>query len=170
MADETGDEPRLDLEAAAAPNRDRRDDPPIIEGESGPDQPDAGSSPEPRPANDDAFGASSQAPTLPPRRANWALTAGLGGLIGAIVAAAVLLLASPAVDPGVASRIAALEKGAHDLTNATAALEKRLAPLEASVSRLSAVSEAAKADLSAVRTDAAKALGLAGQAAEAARR
>jgi hypothetical protein len=170
MADETGEEPRLDLEAAAAPNRDRRDEPPIIEGEPGPDQPDAGSPPGPRPANDDAFGASSQAPILPPRRANWPLTTGLGGLIGAIVAAAVLLLASPAVDPGLAPRIAVLETGAHDLTNATAALEKRLAPLEASVSRLTATSEAAKADFNAARADAAKALGLAGQAAEAARR
>ena len=170
MADETGEEPRLDLEAAAAPNRDRRDEPPIIDGEPGPDPPDAGSSPEPRPANDDAFGASSQAPILPPRHAKWALTAGLGGLIGAIVAAAVLLLASPAVDPGLAPRIAALETGAHDLTNATAALEKRLAPLEASVSRLTAASEAAKADFNAARADAAKALALASQAAEAAQR
>jgi hypothetical protein len=170
MADETGEEPRLDLEAAAAPNRDRRDEPPTIEGETGPDRPDASASPEPRPANDDAFGASSQAPTLPPQRANWALAAGLSGLIGALVTAAILLLASPAVDPGLGPRIAALETGARDLTNARAALEKRLAPLEASVSRLAAASEAAKAELNATRNDAAKALALASQAAEATQR
>jgi hypothetical protein len=171
MADETGDEARLAPEAAAAPNRDRHDEPrAIIEGQPGSDEPDAASPPEPRPANDDALGVSSQTPRLPRRRPNWALAAGLGGLTGAIVAAAAILLATPAVDPGVASRIAALEKGGHDLASATAALEKRLAPLEASVSRLAAGSEAAKADLGGARADAAKALALASQADEAARR
>jgi hypothetical protein len=170
MADETGDEARLDPEAAAAPNRDRRDEPPaIIEGQPISDEPDAASPPDPHPANDDALGASSQA-ALPRRRPNWALAAGLGGLTGALVAAAAILLATPAVDPAVAARIAALEKGARDLANATAALEKRLAPHEASVSRLAGGSEAAKADLGAARTDAAKALALASQAAEAVQR
>jgi hypothetical protein len=143
MADETGDEARLDPEAAAAPNRDRRDEPPaIIEGQPISDEPDAASPPDPHPANDDALGASSQA-ALPRRRPNWALAAGLGGLTGALVAAAAILLATPAVDPAVAARIAALEKGAR---------------------------EAAKADLGAARTDAAKALALASQAAEAVQR
>ncbi|HLW93480.1 MAG TPA: hypothetical protein VKS78_19555 [Roseiarcus sp.] len=174
MADNDGDERRLDPEAAAAPNRDRRGEPLIIEGEAASQEgasEAAGSAAEAArsdriPGEDAAQKPSVSYEPPAPRRGPQLFAAGLGGLAGAIIAAAILWVARPAVDPTFEARLANLEQSTRDLTSGVAALGQRLAPLESSSAAIGATAKSAKANSDAAQADAAKALAAANKAAD----
>jgi hypothetical protein len=175
MADEGGEEGRPDIEAATAPNRDRRGEPPVIEGEARRDEREPVAASESRSRDEESFETpASELKTRPGGgRAGRLAAAGLGGLAGAIVAAAVLWWMSQNADSGVAQRMAAVENSGRDLTSANASLEKRIASLEAALPKILAALQSAaalQADVAAARQDAAKALLAARAAAEAAER
>jgi hypothetical protein len=134
MADETGQDQPPDLEGAATPNRDRPREPPVvIEGEvagapenidarpfAGP--PDIGPPP--------AEGVGAQPPSVGARPI---LSAAIGAVVGAAVAAGGLwfLDRQPAADPDLVSRLENLERNSSSPpTAAIAALDKRVATLE----------------------------------------
>ena len=169
MADETGEEKRLEVEAAPAPNRDRRSEPPIIEGENNRDDAGTGA---PAAPNHDGRAASGPSRTAT-GRAGALAAASLGGVAGAIVAAAIVWSLSAGLDSGAAGRLAAVEKDARQLADTDAALDKRILSLETSLPRLIAASQAAasqQSEVGAARQDASKALALAKEASEAAAR
>ncbi|HLH51160.1 MAG TPA: hypothetical protein VKV96_17615 [Roseiarcus sp.] len=162
MADDNAQR-RLDPEATAAPNRDRRGEPPIIEGDAateqsaasaGGEEPQRGSSP----PGDSAASADSKA------RSRSLAGAAIGGLAGAIVAAAALWFESGDVDALIKQRLAVVDAPIADLT-------RRVAALEAAAQNAASAADAAKAaqtDSQAARSDAAKALALASKAASTA--
>jgi hypothetical protein len=188
MADETSQDQPPNLDAAATPNRDRRIEPPvIIEGDVAGsresvdpplvvDAPDAGL---------EAAGQPIAPP--PPIRERPILSAAIGAIVGAGVAAAGLwyLEQRPAMDPEIVARIENLEKnppvaalasldrrvgaleaasgGASDTVSA-AAFGQRITALESAALSAKAAADANKDALStaqAARDDAAKALALA---------
>lgn len=161
MADDNAQR-RLDPEAAAAPNRDRRGEPPIIEGEAAAERDAAragGEEPQPQrgssPPGDFAAGADSKG------RSRSLGGAAVGGLAGAIVAAAALWFESGDVDALIKQRLAVVDAPIADLT-------RRVAALEAAAQNAASAADAAKAaqsDSQAARSDAAKALALASKAA-----
>lgn len=162
MADDNAQR-RLDPEAAAAPNRDRRGEPPIIEGEAaepgaasaGGEQPRQHGAP---PPEDSAASADAKA------RSRSLAGAAIGGLAGAIVAAAALWFESGDVDALIKQRLAVVDAPIADLT-------RRVAALEAAAQNAASAADAAKAaqsDSQAARSDAAKALALASKAASTA--
>jgi hypothetical protein len=193
MADETSQDQIPEFDGAATPNRDRRPEPPIIEGEVAEsrevvDAPPAADPPgvDREPAREPPAPASSGA-------ARPAMSAAIGALVGAIVAAGSLWILdqNPPADPGVVARLDRLE---HDPPTPAAlpALDKRVAALEAElagapdkasldaygqrIAALESASLSAKAaadttkdalsTLQAAREDAAKALALATTASQ----
>jgi hypothetical protein len=188
MAEDIG-ERRLDPEAAAAPNRDRRGEPPIIEGEVTVrhDAPSAASEHSPKTQEPPTTEATQEPPAeerpaeqaeeplqekpdaflepapANPMRSRPLIAAGVGALVGAVVAAAVVGFERSAVDSGLSERLAALDAPINDLT-------RRVSALEAAASSGKAAADAAKtfpSDIQAARADAAKALALATKTAAA---
>jgi hypothetical protein len=139
MADETSLDQSPDLEGAATPNRDRRHEPPVIEGEiAGPRENAEAASETPQQVPNEALDSGAEPPVLeppappivkPPRPFAAAL---IGAVVGAVVAAAGVWFAGqrPAVDPDIAARLDRLEKNAP----AVDALGKRVGALEAASS------------------------------------
>ena len=151
MADETRPDPTPDLEGAATPNRDRRREPPIIEGEiARPESPIApaaaeadtesakASEPPPEERSASAAEAEPQAPRDPsPAAPRPILSAAIGALVGAVVAGGGFwaLTLQHASDPDVVARLEALERNPAPPapTAALAALDKRIGALEANL-------------------------------------
>jgi hypothetical protein len=166
MADDD-EQRRLDPEAAAAPNRDKRGESPIIEGEvAGRDEPAAAAvEPEAPPAEERAAAPEaanpSSEPASPPRRPRPFVAAAIGGVAGAVVAAGVLWFSGATGDARLQDRVAALEAPIADLT-------RRVAALETAAQSAKATTDAVKtlqSDVQAARADAAKAAALASKAA-----
>ena len=142
MPDETSQPP--DLDGAATPNRDRRHEPPVIEGEMV-EPGESGDAPAVEAADADAKPAESpiaeptaaQPFATPPsaRTARPILSALIGALVGAAVAAGGLwfLNQRSAIDADFATRLNGLEKSAPAASAAHGALDKRLGALEAAV-------------------------------------
>jgi hypothetical protein len=167
MADDIGEERRLDPQAAAAPNRDRHGEPPIIEGEvaerdeapstaakeappEAANNPDAAPPPEPAPHRLEPGSAG-------PRRSTLFIAGGVGGVIGAVVAAGIVLVERSTFEADLSRRLAAVEAPLSDLN-------RRVGVLENAAQSAKAAADAAKAsqgDIQAARTDATKALALA---------
>ena len=138
MADETSLEPTPDPDGAATPNRDRRHEPPIIEGEAAerPRSADApvadaaeavetGAEPPASLAEDPQLRLSSARSSRP------ILAAAIGALVGAIVAAAGLwLLDQRPAAPEMSARLDNLEKSLTAPSAALGALDKRVGALE----------------------------------------
>jgi hypothetical protein len=162
---------RLDPEAAVAPNRDRRGEPVIIEGEATAAEEAAAeataasseaaaepsevtaepakaaeeqAAPEPPPRVEEPVPA-------PPRRPSVFIAACVGGVVGALVAAGIVWFESSTAGSDVSQRLAATEAPINDLT-------RRVAALETSAQN---TKSAAQSDAEAARSDAAKALALA---------
>jgi hypothetical protein len=174
MADESDDDGRrLDPEAAAAPNRDRRGGPPIIDGEvtgteetassparDGADEPSAPKEAT-RPDESELF---SPPPAPPPARSFQTAplaAAAVGAAVGALIVAGVLWLERPETDSALPDRVAALDKSVGDLG-------RRVSELEAGLHSAKGTLDAAKADSVSARADAAKALDLVTKSAAAA--
>jgi hypothetical protein len=178
MADDN-EQRRLDPEATAAPNRDKRGELPIIEGEvaAGGESP-AVSEPEP-PKAEERAAPEAPAPKAEERAASESSTpptelvsrrggarpiaaAAIGGLVGAVVAAGVLWLvnANPNPDSKLQDRVAALEAPIADLTRRVAALETTAQSANATADTVKAL----QGDVQAARADAAKAVTLANKA------
>ena len=156
MADETRPDPTPDSEGAATPNRDRRREPPTIEGEiARPESPfapaaaevDSGSAqagepspsemrPEAAPAAEVTPAAAAAEPP-PPASPRPILSAAIGALVGAVVAAGGVwtLTLRHASDPDVVARLEALERNPAPASPAAAlaALDKRVGALEANL-------------------------------------
>jgi hypothetical protein len=144
MADETTQTPELD--GVATPNRDRRHEPPVIEGEmveprEKRDAPPAGAadvgaqapeSPVAEPAVAEPPGAPSPARTARP-----ILSAGIGAVVGAVFAAGGLWYVSQrsAVDADFVARLDRIEKSAPASSAALAALDKRVGAIEETLAR-----------------------------------
>jgi hypothetical protein len=143
MADHTSQDQSPDLEGVATPNRDRRHEPPVIEGEiAGPresaEAPDA-----PQPPADEASASGAEPPPFAPPpdppivKSPRSITSALiGAVVGAVVAAAGVWFAGqrPAVDPDLAARLDRLENSAAAPIAAIDALDKRVGALEAATS------------------------------------
>jgi hypothetical protein len=138
MPDETSHDQSPDLDAAT-PNRDRRHEPPVIEGEVAADDEVAKAADDAEPLSAAAPQSSleappaDEAPIAPPAPKSRALSsAAIGAVVGALVAAGGVWLAGqrPATDPNLGARLDALEKSASGSTGAVAALEKRVGALE----------------------------------------
>jgi hypothetical protein len=176
---------RLDPEAAVAPNRDRRGEPVTIEGEAtSAEEAKPETSPEPaeavteptetsaesseaeerpsqEPATEEAppYGETSAPP--PARRPSVFLAACIGGVAGALVAAAIFWFENSTSD--VSQRLATVQGAITDLTG-------RVAALETSAQNAKSTSDAVKTsqgDIETARSDAAKALALATKTAAA---
>jgi hypothetical protein len=192
MADETSHEQIPELDGAATPNRDRRHEPPIIEGEVA----DVGIATNAAPQADttketpyrsveEPAGSSPSA-----NRSRSLQSAVIGAIVGALVAAAALWVAGgpPAIDPRWAARLESLEKNPAATADALGALDKRVGVLEAAsapqekapayAQRIAALESAALsakavadankdalAQAQAARADAARALALASSGA-----
>ena len=122
---------------AATPNRDRRHEPPIIEG-------DVAWSEEQRerPAPDEPRESERPAASEPPQdsrafgRAPLALSAAVGAAVGAVVATAAwwILEARSSADPDIVARLESLERAPRpDLQAALAALDRRVVALEGNI-------------------------------------
>jgi hypothetical protein len=144
MADETTQTPELD--GAATPNRDRRHEPPVIEGEmvgprGKPDAPPAGATDVGAQASQSpvAEPAVAEPPPAPPpaRPARPILSAGIGAVVGAAFAAGGLWYVSQrsAVDADLAARLDRIEKSPPASSVALVALDKRVGALEAALAR-----------------------------------
>ena len=139
MPDETTQTP--DLDGAATPNRDRRYEPPVIEGERV----------DPRANADATTGEAAQSdeiaaelpvaepPIAPPPRgtARPILSAAIGALVGAVIAAGGVwfLNRRPAAEADFAMRLDGLEKSAPAASAALAALDRRVGALETALAR-----------------------------------
>ena len=201
MADETI--PTPDLGGGATPNRDRRHEPPVIEGEMV-ERRESGDAPAVDAADDGAKAAGPPvaepavaeppAKSPPARTARPILSAAIGALVGAAVAAGGLWFVNQrsAIPADFAARLDRLEKGAPASSAALVALDGRVGALEAAPARepdktladaygqriaaleSAALSAKAAADANAgslaeaqaARVDAAKALALATSAAQ----
>jgi hypothetical protein len=202
MADETSQDQPPDLDGAATPNRDRRPEPPVvIEGEVAASSENVEAPPSIEPLAADPPTASEPEPVLeknaelPPASGRPLLSAAIGAIVGAAIAAGGLwfLGQRPAADPDLVSRLENLERNpSTPPTAALAALDKRVGALEAALGAASdkgseaaygqritalesaalsakAAADANKDSLSlaqAARDDAAKALALATTAAQ----
>jgi len=203
MADETSQDHPTDLDGAATPNRDRRPEPPVvIEGEVAASSESVEETSRVEPPAADPPPASEPEPVEeknaepPPASGRPVLSAAIGAIVGAAVAAGGLwfLGQRPATDPDLVSRLENLERipPTPPPTAALAALDKRVGALEAALGaapdkgseaaygqRITALESAAlsakaaadanKDSLSlaqAARDDAAKALALATTAAQ----
>ncbi len=166
MADDN-EQRRLDPEAVAAPNRDKRGEPPIIEGEvAGRDEsPSAAqAAPESPKAEERAppDGSPPSGVAASPRRGTRPLVAAaIGGLAGAVIAAGVLWFAGANGDARLQDRVAALEGPVAELTRRVAALENAAQSAKATGDAVTA----AQSDSQAARADAAKAVALASKVA-----
>jgi hypothetical protein len=200
MADETSLEPTPDLDGAATPNRDRRHEPPIIEGEAAELRQNADASvadaADARDARAEPAGEDPPVRLAPAKSARPILSAAIGALVGAVVAAGGLWLLDqrPAIAPEMAARLESLEKSLTAPNAALVALDQRVGALEAAMAsapdkaaveaygqRISALEAAALsakgavdankellAEAQAARADAAKALAAASAAAQSA--
>jgi hypothetical protein len=167
MADNDEQRP-LDPEAAAAPNRDKRGEPPIIEGElAGHDRPAAAAA---EPAARAEERAAPEAPNPPGEPASQSrgprpfVAAAIGGVAGAVVAAAVFWFVGQTGDARLQDRVAALEAPVAELT-------RRVAAVETAAQSAKATADAVKSlqgDVQAARAEAAKAVTLANKAAASA--
>jgi hypothetical protein len=184
---------RLDPEAAVAPNRDRRGEPVTIEGEAtATDEPRAETTAEPsvataespseaatesasettaeskaeEPATQDA---PAEEPSLraeqptPPRRPSVFFAAGVGGIVGALVAAAILWFEGSTAGSDVAQKLAATEASIKTLSGRVAAVETSAQDAKSATD----VAKTSQSDAEAARSDAAKALALATKTAAA---
>jgi hypothetical protein len=164
MADDN-EERRIDPEATAAPNRDRHGEPLVIDGEvtARDDAPRAEAPESPKaeePASSAAQSERSKAaeePSPARPRPRMFVAAALGGLAGAIVAAAILWFAGANADAGLKDRLAAVEAPVAELTRRVSALEAAAPNAKATADAL----KAAQGDVQAARADAAKAAALA---------
>jgi len=143
MADETSQNQSPDLEGVATPNRDRRHEPPVIEGEIAGPRESAEAPEAPQPPADEALdsgGAPSvEPPTIAPptvKSPQPIASAVIGAVVGAVVAGAGVWFAGqrPAVDQGLAARLDRLESSAAAPIAAVDALDKRVGALEAASS------------------------------------
>jgi hypothetical protein len=166
MADDDEQRP-LDPEAAAAPNRDKRGEPPTIAGEvAGREDPPAARPEAPQAEQHTAARAPnpSREPASAPRGARPFVAAVIGGLAGAVVAAGVLWFGSQTGDARLQDRVAALEAPVADLTRRVAALEPAAESAKATADAVKTL----QGDVQAARADAAKATALANKAAASA--
>jgi hypothetical protein len=167
MPHASDDERRLDPEAVTTPNRDRRGDPTIIEG----DVTDTGDAASSEHAEEAHKAASSEENELFPERPEAAphrssqffplAAAGVGAAVGALVVAGVLWLERPQTDSAAEDRVAALDKSVSDLSRRLDGVE---ASLKGSKSAMDAA-KAAQADSAAASAEAAKAMDLAAKTA-----
>jgi hypothetical protein len=144
MADETSHEQTPDPDSGATPNRDRRHEPPIIDGEVAETESPAEAQEDSRPAQVEppVPAAASSSPEPPPAAApvvkssRPVMSALIGAFVGAIVAAIAVWLSGIAAtaDSDFATRLARLEKGVAAPNAAVEALGKRVSALEAAAS------------------------------------
>src|SRR5579883_3003005 len=167
MADEN-EQRRLQPEAAGAPNRDKRGEPPIIEGEAtNHDEAAAAASrersdPEPPESDKQPVPPGDRTGSSAPHRQSWLFAAAaLGGVVGAGAAAIVFWLGAVNADAGLSERIAAVDAPIADLGRRVSALESAAQNARASADAI----KAAQSDSQAARSDAAKALALANKTA-----
>jgi hypothetical protein len=192
MADETSHEQTPELDGSATPNRDRRYEPPVIEGEVADVEAVTNAALRADAAEETSY-RNVEEPVASPPSTNGSrslLSAVIGAIVGAVVAAAAIWLAGrpSAVDPQLAARLESLEKNHPATADAVGALDKRVGALEAAsgaqekapayAQRIAALESAALsakavadankdalAQAQAARADAARALALASSGA-----
>jgi hypothetical protein len=139
MADETSRDQSPDSDDSATPNRDRRQEPPIvIEGEIVQPEQRASAPPASEPPIRESEAVDEARVETPPPEGRPILSAAVGAIVGAVVAGGGLwyLGQRPPADPDLAARLENLERNppASASPAAITALDKRITQLEAAVS------------------------------------